>query len=230
MSGINLVTLGLMQASGLSLTTEGLLIVQELVATEQPGVNVGGGRKYDIRLVLPGLNGLVLPQPLPTITEEGLGALFQLLTAMQQQAQQLSAISIENDIRVVSGDLESEPTLRSAVLLSLFLDRRVTDEELAEFGLEGDDPRGWWGDAFPTVEGDVYGSKLWLLRRGKQTEQTRARAEAYAREALGWLLEDEIALSVDVAASYPRMGLLGLEVAITKPANPAERYGFVWGA
>lgn len=228
MSGINLVTLGLEQASGLSLTTDGLLIVQQLVDT--PGVDVGPGRKYDVRLVLPGLSGLVLPQGLPAITSPGIDGLFELILALQRQSQELGAISIENDIRVVNGDLESEPTLRSAVLLSLFVDRRATDEELAEFGLEGEDPRGWWGDSFPTLEGDVYGSKLWLLRRGKQTEQMRTRAETYARDALAWLLEDGIALSVDVAASYPRMGLLGLEVGITKPANPAERYGFVWGA
>lgn len=227
MSALDLVTRGLQQASGLSLTSEGLLIVQEVQPA--PGIDVGDERKYDIRLVFPGVDRLTLPPGIPATTETGFGGLIQLLLFGMHQQQQLGAAEVEHDVRIVDGDLESEPTLRTAVLLSLFLDRRATEEELEAFGLEADDPRGWWGDGFPVLEGDEYGSKLWLLQRAKQTERTRVLAEGFAREALAWLLEDEIAERIEVDAVYPRRELLGLGVEIVKPANPSERFGFVWG-
>ena len=79
---------------------------------------------------------------------------------------------------------------------------------------------------------DRYGSLLWLLAREKQIPCVLARAEAYAREALAWLITDGIASRVDVAASFPALGWLALEVAIHRPTAPPARYRFdlAWAA
>jgi phage gp46-like protein len=140
---------------------------------------------------------------------------------------------LAGDIAIDSGDLARETTLQTAVLLSLFTDRRATADELARFG--GDDARGWWGDELAEVEGDEFGSKLWLLAREKVLPETLNRAREYARQALAWMIEDGVASSVAVEAAWldtlvPRMprGILALGVEIAKPTDVPERYALVW--
>lgn len=120
--------------------------------------------------------------------------------------------------------LAEDDGLETAVVLSLFTDRRAEADDVLPGG--GDDRRGYWGDAWPNVPGDRIGSRLWLLHREKQTPAVLGRAQQYAREALAWLTEDGIASAVDVVASIPRSGILALEIGITRPANPPIRYRF----
>jgi phage gp46-like protein len=140
---------------------------------------------------------------------------------------------LAGDIAIDSGDLARETTLQTAVLLSLFTDRRATADELARFG--GDDARGWWGDELAEVDGDEFGSKLWLLSREKTLPETLNRAREYARQALAWMIEDDVASSVAVEAAWldtlvPRMprGILALGIEIVKPTDVPERYALVW--
>lgn len=120
--------------------------------------------------------------------------------------------------------LAEDDGLETAVVLSLFTDRRAEEDDALPGG--GDDRRGFWGDAWPDVPGDRIGSRLWLLHREKQTPAVLGRAQQYAREALTWLIDDGIASAVDVVASIPRGGILALEIGITRPANPPIRYRF----
>ena len=110
-----------------------------------------------------------------------------------------------------TGGLAADPALTTCVLLSLFLDRRArADDALPD--PTGGDRRGWVGDAFDTT--DRIGSRLWLLEREKQTEETRRRAEEYAAEALDWLVEDGLATAVRIAAEWLTTGVLGLRIEI----------------
>lgn len=187
-SPMDLLTGGLGQASGLSLTTGGLLVLSDVagIPGAVPGADIA---RIDVRLVY-------------------------------------SADLADADLVLERGDLGIENGLASAILLSLFTDRRATDNELARFG--GEDARGWWGDSLAEVEGDQFGSKLWLLQREKQTSETLVRARAYAQEALAWLIEDGIADSVAVDALYPRRSLLGLVVEPVRARAPRQRYAYVW--
>lgn len=115
--------------------------------------------------------------------------------------------------------------LQTAVIISLFTDRRANDDDV----LPGDasDKRGWWADAFPIVPDDRIGSRLWLLNREKQLQSVLNRAQEYAQEALQWMLDDGIAGSVICTAQVVRQGLLGLSIAITPPAaNTPNHYRF----
>lgn len=133
------------------------------------------------------------------------------------------------DADVELNDLATDTGLATATLLSLFTDR-LSEEATGQFPA---DRRGWWGDVHPVVSGDRIGSRLWLLEREKASESTRVRAEEYAREALAWLLEDQVAERVDVVASYPARGVLALAVDIYRPgmSNPIRyRFDHVWSA
>ena len=93
------------------------------------------------------------------------------------------------DICIVGADLGNDDGLETAVLLSLFTDRRVRPEELPP-GVSW--RRGWWGDGLNDDQ-DQTGSKLWLLHRAKRTPDLLVRARGYASEALAWLVGDGVA-------------------------------------
>lgn len=134
------------------------------------------------------------------------------------------------DVAVAGGDLSTDDGLATAVLVSLFTDRRATADDTLPAGET--DRRGWWGDLVPAVEGDEIGSLLWLLQREKQTTETLERAREYAREALQWMLDDRVATSVEVTASYVRTGVMQIGVQLQRPGGEAVdfRYYYNWAA
>lgn len=132
------------------------------------------------------------------------------------------------DINLSGMDLAQENGLRTAVVMSLLSDRLAhVDDELPDGGT---DRRGWWADTWPSVEGDRFGSRLWLLSREKDLAIVRDRAKTYAQEALAWLIEDGIASGISVEASTVRPGLLGLFIEITRRDGGREslQLEYVW--
>jgi phage gp46-like protein len=127
------------------------------------------------------------------------------------------------DLSVVANDLAHEDGLRTAVMLSLFLDRIAESSDQLP---SGSGRRGWWADGFSEVAGDRIGSRLWLLGRAKRTDDLLRLVEEYAKEALDWLVEDGVASSVAVTASFPRKGMVGMEVTIARPNGAPGRYRF----
>lgn len=133
------------------------------------------------------------------------------------------------DIAIANGDLAADDGLQTAVILSLFTNRPARADDVTPDGTT--DRGGWWGDSLSDIDGDHYGSRLWLLRRTKLTDETLRKAKEYAEEALAWLLEDQVASEVTVAVS--RLSQLtdglGFAVFITRPNGPArQRYDYVW--
>lgn len=138
--------------------------------------------------------------------------------------------TLAGDLAVEANDLLGDESLETAVLISLFTNRRAEAGDVLPDGQT--DRRGWWGDAVPDVEGDQIGSRLWLLDRAKQTPDVLARAEEYARESLQWLIDDKVASGVDVTAEFPTRGALALTVVIQRSeSDPVRfRFGDVWAA
>lgn len=125
-------------------------------------------------------------------------------------------------------DLSTDEGLQTAVIISLFTDRRADDEELPA---ETTSKRGWWGDSLSDIDGDKIGSKLWLLWREKELNSVAVRAEEYARESLEWLIDTKVASQVDVTAELMGNGRLGLEIRIYRPKKMVEyRFNYNWNA
>jgi len=119
------------------------------------------------------------------------------------------------DLLIDVNDLATDNTLRTAVLISLFTDKRArVDDDIPDGSRNR---RGYWGDSFADVEGDEIGSHLWLLLRSKQTSETLNRAQEYAVKALQWLIDDGVAVSVSADTSWLRPGVLLFEVSISLP-------------
>ncbi len=116
------------------------------------------------------------------------------------------------DLDLSGADIVTDNTLSTAVRLSLLAERRAETDDPHD-----GDRRGWWADAWPPVEGDRVGSRLWLLARAKRTPATLQSALHYAEQALAWLVEDGHASGVEVSASWSAQGHLTLHVLITLP-------------
>ncbi|MBK5914569.1 phage GP46 family protein [Rhodocyclus purpureus] len=135
------------------------------------------------------------------------------------------AAACRGDFAVSGGALSADSDLHTAVLISLFTDRRAeADDALPDAAASR---RGWWGDALGNRR---IGSRLWLLSREKQLREVVNRAREYAEEALAWLVEDGIAKRVTVHAEIVQTGMIGLAIQIERnQAQPARyRYELAW--
>lgn len=134
------------------------------------------------------------------------------------------------DIELDGNDIKRDNTLSSAVYIMLFTDRRATLEELHSanmFPRYPYDLRGWWNDQFRTTH---IGSKLWLNKRRKSTDQVLLQHIQYAREALSQLVQTGVAKYVNVQAAWVRMGVMDMRISITRPDNTAiqQQHTFLW--
>jgi phage gp46-like protein len=127
----------------------------------------------------------------------------------------------EFDYQLLNGALAAEHDIKTAVMISLFTDRRADEGDALP------DPRGskrgWWADA---MMGRQIGSRLWLLGREKQLNDVVRRAREYAEEALAWLVTEGVARNVQVQAGIARAGVLGLVVEVSRNNTPPARYRF----
>jgi phage gp46-like protein len=133
------------------------------------------------------------------------------------------------DLSVENGDLSPESGLETALILSLFLDRRaLADDTLPD---ETGDRRGWSLDQYGDLEGDQYGSRQWLLARSRDLDNIAARAKIYSEEAVQWLVDDGVADRVEVAVERLQAGWLGYSVTVYHAAHPPRQYQFkqFWG-
>lgn len=124
------------------------------------------------------------------------------------------------DLVLEGGDLALDLGISSAVLCSLFADRRAELED--DLPASETDPRGWCLE--PTD--DRWGSRLWLLERGKATTETVALARTAALQALAWLIEDGIAETVDARVELAKGGQILLEVDVQR--GRARRWPALW--
>lgn len=127
-------------------------------------------------------------------------------------------------LEVHQNDLARDAGLETALLISLFTDRRATAEQLRAAGMDESDPRGWWGDE---DEDEPIGSLIWLLGRATLTNETLAQFRAYALEAWEWLIRDQVAESI--ACTVERADLEGILITPSvKRPGAADSIDFRW--
>ena len=124
------------------------------------------------------------------------------------------------DLSIVDGDLLGDDGLTAAVTVSLFTDRVARPDDPLPAAMPGQEPdrRGWWGDLLE-LDGRVnpIGSRLWLLGREKELQETVNRAREYADESLAWL--KALGGDYSVAASDVRPARLRIDVEAASPGQ-----------
>lgn len=104
--------------------------------------------------------------------------------------------------------------LVQATLISLFSWRKSNDDD----GVNIPNRQGWWGDTFASETNDRIGSRLWLLRREKLTDDVVARAREYAKESLQWMIDDALASAINVSTDREN-NRLNMSVEIVRPGD-----------
>ncbi len=127
------------------------------------------------------------------------------------------------DWSVLGADLADGDDLETAILISLFSDRAANPDDVIPDGT--DDPRGWIGDI-----GQPYniGSRIWLLSRAKQTQETLRLANDYIAEALQWLIDDGVVARFDITTEWTRGGMLGAGVVVYQKSGTSKALNFSW--
>jgi phage gp46-like protein len=115
----------------------------------------------------------------------------------------------KGDWSVTGSQLTMGGDLDNAILISLCTDRIAEPTDVIPDS--SNDPRGWWGDAYGDANYPI-GSRMWLLRRAKQTQDTLQRAYDYHTEALQWLIDDGVVASFDINVQWVANGQLGATV------------------
>lgn len=129
--------------------------------------------------------------------------------------------------------LELEDTLQTAIIISLFTDRRAgLDDVLPANQTER---RGWVGEEFASANFDArpdpWGSSLWLDYIGKASADVLVHAKFAAEESLAWLVRDGIAARVSVTASWvgERQDRLAVRPTIYQAGRASPVYDVLWG-
>jgi phage gp46-like protein len=119
------------------------------------------------------------------------------------------------------GDFERDQGLGTSIIVSLFTDMKVSQEEAID-GYKG----GHFGN---DLLGYNLGSRLFLLRRKKLVKDTFRLAEQYSIEALDWMKKENIVSTIIAIAgkSKTRKNALLLLIQIKKPDNVVLNYKFV---
>lgn len=114
--------------------------------------------------------------------------------------------------------------IETAILISIFSDRMAQPGDVILDGTN--DPRGWWADDEVPI-----GSRMWLLRRAKQTTQTLQLAYDYLAEALQWMVDDGVASRFDISTQWVRTGMLGAVIVAWSPTGTLlskGQYAWAW--
>jgi phage gp46-like protein len=115
----------------------------------------------------------------------------------------------KNTDRFIEGDIGYQDTpdqLTEAILISLFTNGRALPDDNVEYRY------GHWADQLDP-NGYQIGSRLYLLKREKITNQLIPTINDRIKQALQWLIDDGIAVSVDVTTA--RVDIDRIESLIT---------------
>jgi len=117
---------------------------------------------------------------------------------------------------IAGGGFAEDSSLTTAVIISLFTDRR------AEAGDDTEEVRGWWADTLQ--EDEPIGSRRWTLSREKQTSDVLNALIAYDQEALAWLKKSGLVTKIAIDAEWIGQGLLSEAISLTLPNGQYQNY------
>lgn len=133
-------------------------------------------------------------------------------------------------ILIVNGQRQSVSTptdnLTRAVIISLFTWRRADPDD------DSEQPMGWWGDSYPTIQNDRIGSRLYLLQRTTLTNKTVELARGYLEQALAWLKDDGVVSQIAINVLRRGTEILTAEITLYRNDGNSQLITFddLWSA
>ncbi len=133
-------------------------------------------------------------------------------------------------ILMVNGQQQSVSTptdnLTRSVIISLFSWRRADPDD------DSEQPMGWWGDSYPTIQNDRIGSRLYLLQRTTLTNNTVELARGYLEQALAWLKDDGVVSRIAINVQRRGTDILTAEITLYRNDGSSRLITFddLWSA
>lgn len=133
-------------------------------------------------------------------------------------------------ILMVNGQQQSVSTptdnLTRSVIISLFSWRRADPDD------DSEQPMGWWGDSYPTIQNDRIGSRLYLLQRTTLTNNTVELARGYLEQALAWLKDDGVVSRIAINVQRRGTDILTAEITLYRNDGSSQLITFddLWSA
>ncbi|MEQ8823850.1 MAG: phage GP46 family protein [Filomicrobium sp.] len=126
---------------------------------------------------------------------------------VEQDSEGIFDLVIDEDER----DFELTDGLDSAIIVSLFSDRRAYADEVQ-------DPwkrRGWIGDLVSEEPNDRHGSGLWLYEQRRLTQDTAIGVRNEAVQSLEWMQDEALVTQVEAdVLSYPEHRRVDLRITL----------------
>lgn len=126
-------------------------------------------------------------------------------------------LTSDYDISIdANGDIKTEDAFNTAILMSLFCERRASASEMPDALRR----RGWIGN----TDDFEIGSKLWLYEQARKSTATDLNINAEVLNALSWFVEDNLLESINATT---KDGVI--EVTLSRPTSQVEkRYYKLW--
>ena len=120
------------------------------------------------------------------------------------------------------GDILTEDFFDTALLMSIFCERRANSSEVVESHRR----RGWIGNE--STPGFEIGSKLWLYEQARINRDTLNGIETVTRIGLQWFVDDNIAINITISTGLSN-GSVVLQIDITRSGSKVDRrYFTLW--
>lgn len=119
-----------------------------------------------------------------------------------------------------AGDISTDEMLDTAILMSIFEEVRATAAEIPD----AKSRRGWLGNE--STPGFEQGSKTWLFEQERITGTVLAELGPIVRNGLQWLIDDGIAVSVEVEQPFLQSGKVVVNINLGRDGSPVDRRFF----
>lgn len=119
-----------------------------------------------------------------------------------------------------SGDISTDQSLDTYILMSVFEEVRATPAEMPESSKR----RGWVGNE--STPGFEQGSKAWMFEQERVTGTVLAELGVVVRNGLQRLIDDGIAVSVEVETPFLRKGRICVFINLGRDGSPVDRRFF----
>lgn len=123
------------------------------------------------------------------------------------------------DIALENGDLQQDLSFYTAIMSSLFVNKRANSDEITQ----PQNQSGWWGNLYnqdPTYE---IGSKLWILKQTRNTTDILNKGISFIQDGLKWLPDGGYCQSVNVSGKRTSDNIeFSIVIHVTK--NQVEKY------
>jgi len=120
-----------------------------------------------------------------------------------------------------NGDLETVAGFDTAILMSVFCERRASADQVPTPRLR----RGWIGNEDGDDPDFEIGSLIWLYEQARLNSDTANGVESHANTALAWFLEDNLLTQIETEASFSGAGV-SLLVIFRTETGPVETRNF----